>query len=193
MNKSNYISNYNTFLEPGCKVIHGPHAASGYLLSVCAEIAVRQQLRLLDFGNRCDMYFTARHLRTLTNDPVSAMRNIRLQRAFTCYQALALLRQLTDEPDTDKPVIILDLLAPFLDENIQPKEIDRLFNASVEQIRAAMQDRPLLIGTKPIPERMKMTRLGLLKWVSREFGLIPLSASGTAELPDPDSIQPRLF
>ena len=193
MTLSNYISNYSTILEPGCKVIYGPHAASGYLLSVCAEIAVRQQLRLLDFGNRCDMYFTARQLRSLTSDPVRAMRNIRLQRAFTCYQAAALLRGLDEETDPEIPVIILDLLAPFLDENIQPKEIDRLFGASVEQIRTAMQTRTLLIGAKPVPERLKMTRLGLLKWVSREFGLIPLSESGTIELPDPDSIQPRLF
>ena len=130
MNTSNDISNYNETFEPGCRVIYGPHAASGYLLGICAEIAVQRPLRLLDFGNRCDMYFTARQLRLLTLDPVRAMRNIRLQRAFTCYQALALLRQL-EEPEPDMPVIILDLLAPFLDENIQPREIDRLFGASV--------------------------------------------------------------
>ncbi len=193
MTLSNDISNYNTISEPGCKVIYGPHAASGYLLTVCAETAVRQPLRLLDFGNRCDMYFTARQLRLLTNDPVRAMRNIRLQRAFTCYQALALLRQLNEETDAYTPVIILDLLAPFLDENIQPREIDRLFNNSVEQIRSVMEIRPILIGVKPIPERLRLTRLGLLKWVTREFGLIPLAESGTPILPEADPAQPRLF
>ena len=192
MSTSNDISNYNETFEPGCRVIYGPHAASGYLLGICAEIAVQRPLRLLDFGNRCDMYFTARQLRLLTNDPVRAMRNIRLQRAFTCYQALALLRQL-EEPEPDMPVIILDLLAPFLDENIQPREIDRLFGASVEQIRGAMQIRPLLIGVKPVPQRLARTRMGLLKWLTNEFGLLRLSESGHAELPEPDTAQPSLF
>ena len=192
MNTSNDISNYNETFEPGCRVIYGPHAASGYLLGICAEIAVQRPLRLLDFGNRCDMYFTARQLRLLTLDPVRAMRNIRLQRAFTCYQALALLRQL-EEPEPDMPVIILDLLAPFLDENIQPREIDRLFGASVEQIRGAMQIRPLLIGVKPVPQHLEQTRMGLLKWLSVEFGMLRLSESGHAELPEPDTAQPSLF
>lgn len=192
MNISNYISNYNTILEPGCKVIYGPHAASGYLLTACAEIAVQTPLHLLDFGNRCDMYFAARQLRALTDDPVSAMRNIRLQRAFTCYQALSLLRQM-DELEPEVPIIILNLLAPFLDENIQPREIDRLFSASVEQIRTAMESHLLLIGVKPIPQRLASTRLGLLKWVNAEFGMISLAeaASGVPqELPSP---QPTLF
>ena len=192
MNTSNYISNYTTIFEPGCKVICGPHAASGYLLSVGAEIAIHRPLRLLDFGNRCDMYFAARHLRMLTRDPVNAMRNIRLQRAFTCYQALALLRQL-DEPEADTPVIILDLLAPFLDENIQPREIDRLFRASVEQIQNAAQTRFLLIGVKPIPQWIIPQRMGLMKWLESDFGVLQLSESGTIRLPEPDLLQPSLF
>ena len=192
MNISNYISNCTTFFEPGCEVICGPHAASGYLLGICAEIAVSRPLRLLDFGNRCDMYFVARHLRTLTRDPVSAMRNIRLQRAFTCYQALALLRQL-DEREADTPVIIMDLLAPFLDENIRPREIDWLFSASVEQIRAAGRTRFLLIGIKPVPQWIAPERMGLMKWVEREFGMLRLSGSGAVPLPEPDPGQPRLF
>ena len=193
MNTSNYISNYNTVYETGCKVIYGPHAASGYLLGICAEIAVQKPLRLLDFGNRCDMYFTARKLRMLTDDPVKAMRNIRLQRAFTCYQALSLLRELEEESDPDIPVIILDLLSPFMDENIQPREIDRLFGASIEQIREAMQNRPLLIGVKPIPQRLALTRMGLIKWLGSEFGMIRLTEEGRIELPEPDDEQPRLF
>lgn len=192
MNISNEISNYNEIPEAGCRVIYGPHAASGYLLSICAEIAVQRPLRLLDFGNRCDMYFTARQLRMLTHDPVKAMRNIRLQRAFTCYQALSLLQQL-EEPEPDIPVIILDLLAPFLDENIQPREIDRLFRLSVGRIREAMQIRPLLIGVKPVPQRLERTRMGLLKWLTNEFGMLRLSESGNVELPEPETAQPMLF
>ncbi len=192
MNASNYYSNYNTILEPGCKVIYGPHAASGYLLRFAAETAVERPLHLLDFGNRCDMYFAAKQLRELTPDPVSAMRNIRLQRAFTCYQAAALLKQLEDAEE-ELPIIILDLLAPFLDENIQPREIDRLFKASAEQIQNAMQEHFILIGVKPIPQRIAPARMGLLKWVEKDFGLLQLSASGSILQPEPELSQPTLF
>ena len=117
MNKNYLMNKYTTVFEPGCRILYGPHAAAGYLLSLASEAAVERPVHVLDFGNRCDMYFTARQLRLLTLDPVRAMRNIRLQRAFTCYQALALLREIeTMEPEM--PVFILDLLAPFLDENI---------------------------------------------------------------------------
>ena len=192
MNESNYYSNYNIFLEPGCKVIYGPHAASGYLLRFAAEIAIERPLHLLDFGNRCDMYFAAKQLRELTPDPVSAMRNIRLQRAFTCYQAAALLKQLEDAEE-ELPIIILDLLAPFLDENIQPREIDRLFKASAELIQNAMQAHFILIGIKPIPQRIAPARMGLLKWVEKDFGLLRLTESGMIQQPEPELSQPTLF
>ena len=90
-------------------------------------------------------------------------------------------------------MIILDLLAPFLDENIQPREIDRLFRLSVGRIREAMQIRPLLIGVKPVPQRLERTRMGLLKWLTNEFGMLRLSESGNVELPEPETAQPMLF
>ena len=168
-----YIEKYNTVFEPGCKVIYGPHAASGHLLCIAAEIAVRQPLHLLDFGNRCDMYFAARQLRFLTRDPAAAMQNIRLQRAFTCYQAAALLRQI-ENMEPGLPVIILDLLAPFLDENIRSNEIFRLFGESVDLLRDAMRTRLLLIGVKPVPQKLAPDRVRLVNDLAKNFGLIEM-------------------
>ncbi len=173
MNK-NYLTNkYTTVFEPGCRILYGPHAAAGYLLSLASEAAVERPVHVLDFGNRCDMYYAARQLRYLTRDPAAAMQNIRLQRAFTCYQALALLREIeTMEPEM--PVFILDLLAPFLDENIKTGEIFRLFGEAVEQLRCALQTRPLLIGVKPVPQKLAPDRVCLAGNLAREFGLIPV-------------------
>lgn len=176
MAKINSLTKYTTIFESGCKILYGPHAACGYLLTITAEISAEQPLHLLDFGNRCDMYFTARQLRFLTRDPAAAMQNIRLQRAFTCYQALALLRQINSfEPGL--PVIILDLLAPFLDENIKTAEIFRLFQESVEKLHIAMKDRPLLIGVKPVPQKLAPDRVCLLNHLAHDFGLIALQNS----------------
>ena len=168
-----YLSNYTTVFEPGCQILYGPHAAAGHLLSITAEISVEQPLHLLDFGNRCDMYYTARQLRYLTRDPAAAMQNIRLQRAFTCYQALALLHQISSF-ECGLPVIILDLLAPYLDENIKTAEIYRLFSESVELLRSVMRERMILIGVKPVPVKLAPDRVCLVNSLARTFGLIPV-------------------
>lgn len=173
MIKNYLINKYITVFEPGCRILYGFHAAAGYLLNFAAEIAVQQPVHLLDFGNRCDMYYVVRQLRYLTRDPAAALQNIRLQRAFTCYQALALLRQI-DQMETGLPVIILDMLAPFLDENIKTDEIFRLYQESVDHLRCAMRMRLLLIGVKPVPQKLAPDRVCLAGNLAREFGLIPI-------------------
>lgn len=173
MNKNYLMNKYTTVFEPGCRILYGQHAAAGYLLSLASETAVERPVHLLDFGNRCDMYYAARKLRYLTRDPAAAMQNIRLQRAFTCYQALALLREI-EKMEPGLPVFILDLLAPFLDENIKTGEIFRLFGEAVEQLRYALQIRPLLIGVKPVPQKLAPDRVCLAGNLAREFGLIPV-------------------
>ena len=174
------LLNYTTVFEPGCKILYGSHAAAGYLLNIAAEISARQPLHLLDFGNRCDMYFVARQLRYLTRDPAAAMMNIRLQRAFTCYQAAALLRQI-EGMTAGVPVIILDLLAPFLDENIRTAEIYRLFHESAELLQCAMKERCLLIGVKPVPQKLAPDRVSLVNCLARDFGIIPVQDENSVD------------
>lgn len=190
MELSNGFSNYSTLSENGCQVFCGAHAASAHLLSICAKTAAEQPLRLLDFGNRCDMYFAARQLRTLTRDPAAAMKNIRLQRAFTCYQAQSLLRQL-DPFETDMPVFILDMLAPFLDENIKTTEIARLFRDACDRIRVIQKTRRILIGVKPLPKRSAPERMFLLKGLAHDFGMVILR--GVTVVPELENSQPPLF
>ena len=183
---SNNLDKYITVFENGCKILYDSHAAAGYLLSITAEIAVRQPLHLLDFGNRCDMYYTARQLRYLTCDPAAALQNIRLQRAFTCYQALALLRQISGM-EAGLPVIILDLLAPFLDENVKTAEVYRLFNESVDLLSVAMPNRALLIGVKPVPQKLAPDRMRMVECLERRFGLIgvqPPELRASGEYPE---------
>lgn len=182
MKEINILAEDTNQTRSGCRVLYGEHAAASYLLQAAAEISIERPVHLLDFGNRCDMYFTARQLRYLTRDPVAAMRNIHLQRAFTCYQAAALLRQLSDL-DNGKPVIILDLLAPYLDENVKTAEIYRLFHDAVEQLHFSMQNRLLLIGVKPVPQKLAPDRVCLVSNIARSFGLIPVDVQySTARL-----------
>ncbi len=93
------------------------------MLDLAARLALHGPLYVLDCGNRSDMYRVARTLRFLTHDPVAMLRNIRLSRAFTCYQVVALLEKLS--PDAGVPVLILDLQSTFMDENVQMEECKR--------------------------------------------------------------------
>ena len=189
MELQNGISIYCRELGHGCRVFCGAHAAAPQLLTLCANIAVERELRLLDFGNRCDMYFAARRLRELTLDPSAAMSNIRLQRAFTCYQAAALLDELDITAGT--PLIILDLLMPFMDESVKPKERERLFGtvrARLEELKTA---HAVFIGVKPPAKMFAAVGIPLLNALVREFGVIELKE---AALPDTrEAAQPTLF
>lgn len=177
---------------PGFHVFCGEHAAGGLLLKLCARFAVEGPVNVLDFGNRCDMYFTARELRVLTRDPVAAMQNIHLRRAFTCYQALTLLEKRDVVPGT--PLLILDLLPLFLDDNIQQKEAERLFYSSLYHISKLSQDNAIFIGVKPLP-RIASARSGLMRELQLCAGsfqqLLPVGTK-TDQL-EGDKLQMSLF
>ncbi len=65
------------------------------MLDLAARLSFTGPLYMLDCGNRSNMYRVARTLRFLTSDPVAMLKNIRLSRAFTCYQVVALLEKLS--------------------------------------------------------------------------------------------------
>jgi len=69
------------------------------------------------------------------------MANIRLSRAFTCYQVLAMLEAVAAAPPHE-PLIVLDLLATFLDEDVELKDSQRLLTRSLSLPTAAGSERP---------------------------------------------------
>ena len=79
-------------LQPKRFLAIGSHALSERMLQLISALALRQNLVVLDCGNRSNMYAVAKLIRPYTNDPVSVMNKIRLSRAFTCYQVLAMIQ-----------------------------------------------------------------------------------------------------
>jgi hypothetical protein len=134
-------------------------AGAGMLLDLTARLALRNQVYLLDCGNRSNMYRVARTLRPLTNDPAAALKNIHLSRAFTCYQVLSLLNKAQFRIGV--PVLILDLLCTFMDESVQVEECFFLFDKVIECIRAASHFAPVIVSAKPLLS-ISAPRAGLL-------------------------------
>lgn len=168
---SNYLRVPATKHQRRLYTVFGVHAAAEPLLRLCAKIALTRKVRILDCGNRSDMYAVAKTLRPLTTDPATAMARVRLSRAFTCYQVEALLASnrsvLSNDLPKDTPVIVLDLLATFLDESINDQEIRRLFHESINHLQYIAQHTVVFIGISPIPTVATPTRSELVYELQR--------------------------
>lgn len=144
-------------------VIIGGQTAANQLLNLAARLAVRGPLLLLDCGNRANPLPLARELRRLTPDPVRALHNIHAARAFTCYQAAALLDQAASLPQP-QPVLIFDLLATFYDEDIAYAESRRLLEQALDCIAQVRHSAAVVVSARP-PLASFPQRAGFLEMV----------------------------
>ena len=120
--------------------------------TLTADLALRGPVSVLDGGNRFAPYRVAHLLRLQTVDVASASRRIFIRRAFTCYQMLALLES---TPPLSQPCLVLDLLATFYDDHVQPREAARLLELCITYLGRLRQHAPLVVtlGPPPIAER----------------------------------------
>jgi hypothetical protein len=89
-------------------------------------------VRLLDAGNCFDGYGLARQLRQQTSYWRQALERVSVARAFTCYQVETLLSESLSDLS---PVLVLNLLDTFYDENVKLAERLRLLDISLAELR----------------------------------------------------------
>jgi hypothetical protein len=115
-----------------------------------ARLACRGTVRLLDGGNRFDVYrcnlAVGHALGGQTGDLPAVLERIHLARAFTCYQLVALLKQTPTEP---VPTLVLDLLSTFYDENVSTAESLRLLRDCLAQLQRLNHLAPVAISARP--------------------------------------------
>lgn len=126
------------------------HETREQISSLTAELALRGAVTVLDGGNGFAAYQIIRMLRKRTHKVDEAANHIFVRRAFTCYQMLTLLE---DSPSLQQPYIVLDMLATFYDENVQPKEAGRLLDCCLVQLGRLRLTGPVVITVKPHPDR----------------------------------------
>jgi len=166
----------------GLLLVFGTHGGAPLMLDLAARLSLRGPVYLLDCGNRSNMYRVARTLRTLTADPVAVMRQIRLSRAFTCYQVVALLEKAAS--DRGVPVLALDLLTTFMDESVQATESSTLFEQALRCLLAMSTHSPVVVSVKPLLS-LSEPRFGLLEHLKQaasevweENALLPAQPAG---------------
>lgn len=169
-------------------VVFGPHAGGGRMLDLAARLSLRGPLYMLDCGNRSNMYRVARELRGLTGDPAGMLKNIRLSRAFTCFQVYALLEKLV--PEAGVPVLVVDLLSTFMDESVQAAESALIFSRTLDCIERTSRVAPVVVSAKPLLS-ISSPRLALLAELKRRATHIWEELSLLE--PEKLDLQPSLF
>ena len=119
-----------------------PRAIVPSLMTMLSALALRGRVIVLDGGNCFDGYALARALRRQTHHVQAALKQVWLSRAFTCYQMVAMLAEL---PVDGTPVIVLDMLSTFLDENVNLTKRQRLLGSSLNLLRRISAEAPVAI------------------------------------------------
>jgi hypothetical protein len=129
-------------------LVVAPKTVIHSLMSMLAVLALRGRVIVVDGGNCFDAYSLARALRRRTHQIQPALKAVQLSRAFTCYQMVAMLAEL---PVDGTPVIVLDLLSTFLDENVNFSKRQRLLDSSLNLLRQISEGAPVAAWARAHP------------------------------------------
>ncbi|KAA3645413.1 MAG: hypothetical protein DWQ07_13170 [Chloroflexi bacterium] len=104
------------------------------------------------------------------------LNQIKVGRAFTCYEMLRLLRE--TDANTPFPRLIFDLLSTYADESVNDDEVNRLMAQTTQQLQRLRGAGPLLVSAHPHATRPHL--LNVLMNMADE--IIALDAEPEAEL-----------
>jgi hypothetical protein len=141
-------------------LIHPHPGTSRLLLDLAASLALRGPLVVLDGGNCFNLYMVAQALRKGSANVRQALGPIQVARAFTCYQMAALICQALENLaalEAAAPLMVLDFLNTFQDENVSLGERKRLLRSTLPALRQHCQLAPILVSIrKEVPEFMEI-------------------------------------
>lgn len=120
-----------------------PSAHGEAIFDLAARLALAGGLEVLDGGNTFNVYRVAKALRSVDPRAVRALEAVRLSRAFTCYQMAALLEEVAAAPRSTLPLLVLDLLATFGDQNAALRDRRRLLSRCLERLEQIAAHRPV--------------------------------------------------
>lgn len=115
------------------------------ILEVIARLALQNPVQVIVGGNRFDAHQLARIIRRHTIHLDQVLERIQQARPFTCYQAVKLLK----ETEAAGPLVVIDMLATFFDDNISDSESVRLVGAAVAQLQRLGRQAPVLVTLRP--------------------------------------------
>lgn len=129
-------------------LVHGRDAGLLNLLNLSIYIGIQTDVLVIDGGNRFDPHFVAYGIRRFTHLWEEVSERTHIVRAFTCYEVVKALQEVPGEP---YPLLIIDMLATFYDENVNDTEYGHLVDKCVKELKRLLEYRPVVISLTPPP------------------------------------------
>lgn len=161
-----------------------PSITLPYLMEIIAKLAIQNQVLILDGGNCFDGYTLTRALRSNTADLQAVLERILLSRIFTCYQMATMLETC---PCEQKPLLVLDILSTFLDENVKLSIRKQLFRNCLAHLQHLSQTAPVFVWAR-YRSSVVIDDGGMLDTLKDSADAI-----WHFETPEPAVVQPSLF
>jgi hypothetical protein len=117
------------------------------MLELANRLAQRGPLRVVDGGNRLDIYGLARRVRRCSADLGGALDRIRVARAFSCRQMAALL----EATPGGTPILVFDLLVTFYDQDETLDERRRLLGQCLARLQSLSLSEAVAVGASLSP------------------------------------------
>lgn len=168
-----------------------PAASLDAIFEMVARLALVERLTVIDGGNCFHGYSLARSLKRQLGDFNTenlfneTMQRVMLSRVFTCYQMETLL---TEGQFGAAPILVLDFLATFYDQNVCVSERRRLLERCLLRLRSINRDAHVVVWVRQrsvIPEE----GVAFLSLVQAAAGQVFASTSLSAK----SIYQPKLF
>lgn len=129
------------------------------MLDLIAQLALNQPVRVVVGGNRFRAFDLTRTIRRHTVQVDTVLQRIQLARPFTCYQTLALFEELSA---VAQPLVVLDLLDTFTDENITAAESYRLTRQVIQHLNWLKAYTAVIVHTTTPPQTDRAGLIDLL-------------------------------
>ncbi len=149
-----------------------PDTLANELFAMLAHLALQGPIYVLDGGNTFQGYSLARALRRRTSDIAAPMQRVLLSRAFTCYQMSALFEGLLAGRDfLPYPVLVLDFLSTFYDQDVRVPERRRLLQGCIRRLEALARRVPVVLWVRQ-RSAVPQEALGFLAMVQNAAGQV---------------------
>jgi RecA/RadA recombinase len=147
-------------------VIHGSRSISFLSLLLCVKAQLPSQLGglsakafFIDGANTFRLYSITRIAQYHNLNPKQVLDQIYIARAFTAYQMKSLITQKLQhviKETGSKLIVISDIAAAFLDDDIQEEETQKIYNQIMAYLgKFAKENQVIIVATYPLHESTK--------------------------------------
>lgn len=123
---------------------------------VADVLGILGPLHIILGGNRYTLDYLPVLLGRRVIDIYTILNQIKVSRAETCYQMLDALKK---TPAGNTPLIVMELLSSFYDENLSNEEVTGVLNSCVAALIRLSKNTPIIITADPDDRRPELIAL----------------------------------